>query len=26
VVDDHSFTADEAGRRFHLVKRSRRGP
>jgi hypothetical protein len=26
VVDDHSFTADEAGRRFHLVKRSRPGP
>jgi hypothetical protein len=23
VVDDHSFDAGEAGRRFHLVKRSR---
>jgi hypothetical protein len=26
VVDDHSFTADETGRRFHLAKRSRPGP
>ncbi len=23
VVDDHSFDADESGRRFHLVKRAR---
>ena len=23
VVDDHSFSADETGRRFHLEKRSR---
>ena len=26
VVDDHHFSADETGRRFHLVKRSRPGP
>jgi hypothetical protein len=26
VVDDHSFAADQTGRRFHLVKRSRPGP
>ena len=25
VVDEHSFDADETGRRFHLVKRSRAG-
>ena len=25
VVDDHSFDADDTGRRFHLVKRSRAG-